>query len=424
MIKKIIAGICLLFSSVVFSQESNASPYSYFGIGDIKFKGTTENRSMGGLGILPDSIHVNLQNPAAYASLMYTTFTVSASNSKTRFKTDSASDNANRTTVDYIAVAIPYKKLGFAFGLMPYTAVGYRIKNETVGPVAEDTIVRTFNGSGGLNRVFGGVAYKISPKFSIGAEFQYNFGQVKTKSITNIKNEVQVIQYPTRETNNSDYNGFSFNIGAIYQGKIGKYDWVTSAAFTPQSTLKSSTDRELATITITNSNNEIVHDNIDTTVSTSDVKMPAKASFGSGLGQNRSWFIGAEYTFQQSNELGNRFDNVTNAKFETAHKFSLGGYFIPKYASFTSYISRITYRAGLRYEKTGLVINGEAINDMGLSLGVGLPIGGRIGGSNLNIGAEFGQRGTTSANLVKENYVNLFISLSINDRWFQKRRYE
>lgn len=422
MIKKIIAGFCLLLSTVVFSQENNASPYSYFGIGDIKFKGTAENRSMGGLGILPDSIHVNLQNPATYASLIFTTYTIGASNSKTKFKTNSASDDANRTTVDYIAVAIPYNKFGFAFGLMPYTAVGYRIENSTFDPSDNLTRFRRFNGNGGLNRVFGGVAYRITPKFNIGADFQYNFGQVETKSITGIKEAS--IQYPTREINNSDYNGMSVNIGAVYQGKLGKYDWVTSATYTPESKLKSSTERQLATITITNSNNEIVHDQIDTTVSTSSVKMPSKATFGTGFGQNRNWFIGAEYTFQQSQELGSRFDDVTNAKFETAHKFSLGGYFIPKYASFTSYLSRVTYRAGARYEKTGLVINGEAINDMGLSLGVGLPIGGRIGGSNLNLGVEFGQRGTTKANLIKENYVNLFVSLSINDRWFQKRKYE
>jgi hypothetical protein len=28
----------------------------------------------------------------------------------------------------------------------------------------------------------------------------------------------------------------------------------------------------------------------------------------------------------------------------------------------------------LKYEKTGLVVNGESINDVGLTLGLGLPI--------------------------------------------------
>jgi hypothetical protein len=50
MIKKIIVSACLLLSLVSFAQEGTASPYSYYGIGDVRFKGTVENRSMGGSG--------------------------------------------------------------------------------------------------------------------------------------------------------------------------------------------------------------------------------------------------------------------------------------------------------------------------------------------------------------------------------------
>lgn len=419
MIKKIFAGFCLFLSAVAFSQENNASPYSYYGIGDVKFKGTMENRSMGGLGIIPDSIHINLQNPATYSSLKWTTFTLGASNSRTTFKTDSEEDKANRSTLDYIAVAIPVNNFGFAFGLMPYTSVGYRIQNK----ITENDVQyeRRFNGNGGLNRAFGGVSYKITPKFSFGAEFQYNFGQVETKSVTEVPDGG--IQYATREINNSDYSGISFNIGAVYQTRIkDKYEWVASATYTPQGTLKSSTDRELALVTITGSNNEIVRDRIEESIEEDKIRMPSKFTFGSGFGEARKWFVGAEFAFQESNELGNRFDAVTDAGFEASQRFSLGGYFIPKYTSFNSYFSRITYRAGLRYEKTGLVINGESINDMAASLGIGLPLSAM--GSNLNFGVEYGQRGTTNANLVKENYVNIFVSLSINDKWFVKRKYD
>ncbi len=420
MIKKIVAGVCLLMSTLAFSQENNASPYSYYGIGDIKFKGTVENRSMGGLGIIPDSIHLNLQNPATYSSLKWTTFTLGATNTRTKFQTSSAEDNAQRTNVDYIAVAIPVNNFGFAFGLMPYTAVGYRIQNEMADPAQDLTFVRRFNGSGGINRVFAGASYKITPKFSMGADFQYNFGQVETKSLSGIKDVG--VQYSTREINSTDYNGASFNIGAVYQTRVNeKYEWVASATYTPQSTLKGSTEREIATVTVTNNDTETEEDVISQSFLEDEIKLPSKFTFGSGFGESRKWFVGAEYTFQESNELGNRFDAVTDAGFETSHKFSLGGYYIPKFMSFNSYLSRVTYRAGLRYEKTGLVINGESINDMGVSLGLGFPL---LGGSNLNVGAEYGQRGTTTANLVKENYVNIFLSLSISDRWFVKRRYD
>ena len=421
MIKKILLGCCLFVSALGFSQESNSSPYSYYGIGDVKFKGTAEMRSMGGISAIPDSIHINLFNPASYSGLKLTTFTVGASNTNTKFKTATASEQAGRTSVDYIALAMPFKKLGFAFGLMPYSAVGYNIRNTKRG--ADDILRETdFHGKGGLNRTFAGVSYKINSKLTVGADFQYYFGRIETRSLVRLP-EV-VLQFPAREVNKSDYNGGSVNFGAMYQSKFGKYDWFASGTFSPQASLKGSTERQTASVLVNGSGQEYMVDEINQRIDGQHVKLPSRISFGTGIGMARKWFAGAEYVFQSSNELGNRFDNVTEAGFDSSHRVSLGGYFIPNYMSFSNYFSRVTYRAGLKYEKTGLVINNQGINDYGFSFGLGLPLGGLIGGSNLNLGMEMGRRGTTKSNLVQENYITLVAGLSLNDRWFVKRRYE
>ena len=76
----------------------------------------------------------------------------------------------------------------------------------------------------------------------------------------------------------------------------------------------------------------------------------------------------------------------------------------------------------MRFENTGLNVNSETINEFGISFGVGLPVGRRF--SNANIGVEIGKRGTTDNNLIQENFINLQISLSLNDRWFEKRKYD
>jgi len=426
MIKKIIAGLCLVVSTVAFAQENNASPYSFYGVGDVKFKGTVENRSMGGLGILPDSIHLNLQNPASYSALKFTTFTVGGTTSNTKLKTTNAEDKAGRTTFDYIAVALAFKKLGVSFGLMPQTAVGYRVKDSVQGSADNLYRRREFQGSGGLNRVYAGAAYKINDKLSIGADFQYYFGDIETRSVVSVSSGTGGLatQYRSREINTSDYSGVGFNVGAIYQTLINKkYSWVASATYSPETTLKNSTVRNIAAITVSSSGTEIVNDEVNLNISNDNVKLPSKIAVGTGLGEARKWFAGVEYTYQESNKLSNRFD-VSGSQFENSHKVAVGGYYIPKYMSYTSYLSRITYRAGLKYEKTGLVIANQSINDYGVSFGFGLPLSGTIGGSNLNIGAELGKRGTTSANLVQENYFNVFVGISLNDRWFVKRKYE
>ena len=76
MIKKLIVPAFLFFTLISFAQQGTSSPYSFYGIGDVKFKGTAENRAMGGLTIYSDSFHLNFQNPASYSNLKLTTFSL------------------------------------------------------------------------------------------------------------------------------------------------------------------------------------------------------------------------------------------------------------------------------------------------------------------------------------------------------------
>ena len=93
MIKKIIVSICLLFAIGAMAQQGSASPYSFYGIGDVKFKGTAEAAAMGGIGVFPDSIHLNLQNPASYTSLKLTTLAFGGTYSNSNLKTNTHSEN-------------------------------------------------------------------------------------------------------------------------------------------------------------------------------------------------------------------------------------------------------------------------------------------------------------------------------------------
>jgi hypothetical protein len=150
-------------------------------------------------------------------------------------------------------------------------------------------------------------------------------------------------------------------------------------------------------------------------------------SFGSGFGEVKKWLVGAEVTFLNTSVTSNRFTDIEGSKFENATRYSLGGYFIPNYNSYSKYYKRITYRAGLRYENTGLVIvrpglEDKSITDFAANIGFGLPLGGIF--SKINVGFEMGKRGTTYYNLVEENYFNISVGLSLSDRWFVKRKFD
>ena len=77
-------------------------------------------------------------------------------------------------------------------------------------------------------------------------------------------------------------------------------------------------------------------------------------------------------------------------------------------------------RFGFRSEQMVLIVNNTPLTETGISLGMGLPLGGL---SNVNIGLEFSQRGQKVNNLVKESLIALRIGLSLNDIWFIKRKY-
>ncbi|HMI07622.1 MAG TPA: hypothetical protein VK528_08765 [Flavobacterium sp.] len=416
MIKNLLLPVFLLFSLATLAQQGTASPYSFYGIGEIKFKGAAENRLMGTVAVFPDSIHINMQNPASYSSLKLTTFTVGGSFNSSKFTTYRETENAQRSTVDYLAVGLPVgKKIGVAFGLIPYSSVGYRIRS--VDPI--NGTIRKYNGTGGLNKAFVGLGYKINSDFSVGADFSYNFGKVETTNIVYVPGD----QFGTEEMDNSDLSGVNFNLGAMYKTKIHKkYDFYGSLAFTPQSNVTSDNERILGTIVFADDYTPGIIEALDTQKTKVTIKLPSKFAFGAGFGKERKWLVGTEITLQQTSNFGNRFTDISNATYENSIKYAVGGYYIPNYTSFSSYLSKVTYRAGFRYENTGLVLNNETIRDYAVSGGFGFPLGGTF--SNLNMGVEYGRKGTAKALLVEENYLNVIFSLSLNDQWFVKRRYD
>ena len=415
MIKKIIISACLLLSLMTFAQDGTASPYSFYGIGDVRYKGVQESRSMTGLAVEQDSIHINLDNPASYSNLKLTTFTVGGTYCTVNQKTNSLSESAKRSTFDYLAVGLPLGKFGLGFGMIPYSSVGYKIKS-----VSADNSKNSYryNGSGGLNKVFLGLGYKINPKFSIGADVNYNFGKIETNSLTYIYN----LPIGTQETNTAVLSGVNFNVGMMYQTKINKkLNFYNSLNYTLESTLTSKNTQNRAAVSINSNFNLSSLDSANDVNSQIDLTLPSKITFGSGIGESKKWLLGAQISLGEKGSLSNSYNTFSNVSYESYQKYCIGGYFIPKYNSFTSYAKRITYRGGLKFEKTGLVIDTHSINDLGFTLGIGMPISGSF--SNLNFGFEMGKRGTTTAGLIQENYANFSVGLSLNDKWFEKRKF-
>lgn len=413
MIKKIVLIVTILLANIGLAQENTASPYSFYGIGSTKFKGTNDIINMGGISVYADSTHINVLNPATYSNQILTSFNIGVTSSFYKLNSASNSEKAKKTSFDYLVLGFPVsKKLGVSMGLLPQSNVGYRINT-----LVDNTISR-YLGNGGVNKVYFGTGYKLNSKLSFGVDFQYLFGSIDTETLK-FENG---IQYGSKEVNGSSLSGVGFNAGFTYNTKLNsKLNFMSSLVYSPETKLNSTNVRNVSLVSLT-STGGILAASADTEVNVVDTKLnvPSKFILGAGVG-NRKWFLGGDVTFSGTGSQINRFENYSNVSYENATKVAIGGFYIPKFDSYNSYFKRVTYRGGFKFENTGLVINNSAIKDKSLTVGFGLPISGTF--SSLNLGLEYGSRGTTSNGLVKENYFSINLGLLFNDKWFRKTLY-
>ena len=422
MIKNFLIALICLLSFGVYAQNGTISPYSYFGIGDTRTSGTIDNRAMGGLQMYSDSIHINLRNPAAFSKLRLTTYTAGITHREFRLRDNFETQRTSITNLDYLAVGFPIaRNAGVGFGIQPFTSVGYDLVAESTN-AEQDTVRNVFSGRGGLNRVFVTLGFEPIKNVSLGATANFNFGTLEYDRTET----TQGVQLGTLDSRESRINGFDLNLGGTYTPKItDKYTLFTHLGVDTQINLVSENSRTIGSFSQTQGQIEVFDVDLEAQgLKNTELKIPTRTTLGLGFGEDKKWFIGGEYSFQGLSAFENTFLGQDNVSYADASSMALGGYYVPNYAALSGIFNRITYRAGLRYDETGLVVNGKEINNFGITFGFGVPIVGtgtdRF--SNLNVGFELGRRGTRAEGLLEESYLNVSIGLSLNDRWFVKRK--
>ena len=424
MIKNISIFTLVLFITQSFAQKTSSSPYSVLGIGDDVSSKTVEEMSMGGVGTASNSNYqFTFSNPASYSSISLTTYTLAAQNRGISLKDANGKQKTSNTSLSYLAMGIPLgERGGFVFGLQPNTSVGYSLNDRVLDSNDELIEITQYNGEGGTNRVFFGAGYEVVKNLSLGLEGEYVFGNIDN-SITTQEKDVQL---GTRYVTDTRVKGFGFKTGLLYKKELKQNLFLNlGATIQLENELDSDGHEYLYTLSFTNG--ESPRDTILNNTSTGFYKKPLKTSLGVSIGDPNKWSASIDYSFQDEVVLGgNLLNNSPKLAYQKGSKFSVGGFYLPKHNSISSYWDRVIYRAGIRAEQTGLMVNGtgnagqfDAIDDFGISFGVGLPMGNQV--SRLNLGFEFGKRGTTDNGLIEENYFNFKLGLSLSNKWFRKR---
>jgi hypothetical protein len=414
--------LSILFSIAVVhlatAQSGSVSPYSSAGLGERNFNGTQATRHMGGLDVFTDSIHANLNNPASYGFLKVTTYSLGIHYRNTNLASMTESANADDASLDYLAVSIPAGKFGFGFGILPYSSVGYRI--ETLDSATEgQNVLNRYEGEGGINQAFLSVGLPLTSFFSIGVSAQYNFGNLFYRT----GQFIEGVDTGTLLTNQSSISGLNYQYSAQVNIPIKrKYLLQGMYVYQPEAFLNSQNDRIFYTQSLSN-DTVVDFEEIDLNIQglrETELETSQTTKIGLGFGENKKWFLGIQHNLTKSANFTNNFFSRSTISYRDAKQWTVGGFYIPDYASFTSFWERVVYRFGFRTEQMSLIINNLPITETGLSFGIGLPLGSL---SNANIGFEFIQRGAKQSGLIQETLIAMRIGLSLNDIWFIKRKY-
>ena len=407
----------ILISFFGYSQRTSYSPYSYFGVGETNFSATVENQMMGGNTAYYDSVHQNMNNAASLSKLKFVNYSVGVDLKNTSYLSSSTNEKSTAAAINYISVAIPTKLLSFSFGIKPKTSVGYLLENDDKSKTPPE--LNRFTGSGGVSNAFVSIGFELFKNWGFGVSSSYAFGNLNhyhTKILENI-------ELYTRVSSESSVSGLDYNFSTVYQKTFNeKITLYSSIVFQPEAKYKSRNNQTISTI---DPNSSFGGDSEEIDLSAvglknTNIKIPNSLSFGLGLGQDKKWFLGFNYMKNDEGGYKNELMGLDNVEFKSSQTYSIGGFLLPEYNSFTNYFKTLTYRFGVRYKNGGLYVNNQQINEIGVNFGFGIPLAGI---SSANLGFEFGQRGTTKASLIKEKFFSIRLGVSLNDLWFIRSMY-
>lgn len=417
--------ISIVADNLCISQSNISSPYSAFGLGNIESINNVRNQSMGGMSIgTRDYFTINTGNPASYTAFDSTSFVFEAgvAGHMTTLKTTDLTEKISSASMSHLLFGFPITKWWrSSFGLLPYSEVGYNVNETDNNPVTGKTKYN-YEGSGGISRAFWGNAFSLAKSLSIGINASYLFGTIDKNQKITFPDSANIMNVLIN--NALSINNFDVEIGVQYYRKIkDKLSFVAGATYHPRLNLNARRNFMVRSFLNEINGVEIFRDTaFIETDRKGTVILPAAFGAGFSIANSYNWLFGIDYKFNQWSDFSSFGSTDSLAD---SHTISGGGAFIPDRNSF-SYLKRVEYRLGANYSKSFLKFKNEDINGFGITFGVGLPLKGaslRRSMSMINIGVELGQRGTLNQGLIKENYFNVFLGVSIYEWWFFKRRY-
>lgn len=412
--KRIIPLFILLCSVItVQAQATSVSPYSRYGYGDLQPSVFAASQAMGGIGQgVRNSYLINPSNPASYTSIDSLTFMMELGVSgKTSFFDTGIEQKSNFAgSFDYVAFQVPFTSfMACSFGLMPLSSVGYEYAFDDLLEVYNDDevdVTQSFAGQGGFTQVYLGLSFEIAERLALGINARYMFGQITHSREVSFPNTP--LYKSTTQSISLYANAWSTDLGLQYMFPIagGRDELVLGATYAFK--LPMGIRSQITTVTDV----AVVLDE-----SPYDFDSPQTVKAGFTYNYDKKLLFGADLSWQ----------DFSNANFFSKTDSLQDRFFVAAGIQYTpaietgQYYNKIRYRLGANYSNSYTEVNNFDYNEFAITMGFGFPMPNTK--TILNLLLEYGQRGTLSTTQLREQYINIGLNISLNERWFVKRKF-
>lgn len=403
-----LCGLLLLLCVQAKAQSSKGvnSLYSAFGIGDLDEHDYTRNYGLGSAGIArPSLFYLNELNPASYSAIPKQNFMfdVSLLGRSVSYTGSNTSQSALDGAIRRLAVGFKVNnRWGVSLGLTPYSTVDYKVTADRYVAGSDAAIKAVTEGTGGINKLYFSNGVKITKNFSVGISSAFLFGPINT---------TETLGSDTVSTVDKQYAyNLNFTGGLQYHGKIKDWEIGLGATYRLPATMSFQ-----HSVNVINSSEQVLYkDDLET----KKVKVPEQYGFGLSLTKNNVTLV-ADYRKQRWSGLNS---GTTGYRLTDADRIAGGLEYAFRRHYYNGTFEGLVLQAGFARNNSYLIVQGNHIAETGVTLGLSLP--NRTGNLRYYLGLEIGQRGTTSNNLIKENYLNAVLHVSLKDIWFIRRVYE
>ena len=421
------AALVLMCAVQGATAGSGGSTYSLLGLGDIRYVPGARSEGMGYAGLaLFSPQYIDGMAPATWSRIDRVRLEGSAFYEGFNSTDGTTSRYLARMDFHGILFAVPVSRASgivVVTGFTPFSEVNYDTYTSSVVPSLNvdpvtgqrDSLGYQIHqvGTGGLTRGQLGLSWAPSEDISIGASFNYLFG-----TINHVAAQIPLDPLASGGTFTfrSSLSGLNFTTGVVLTGfeRITEALRPLSLGFTVTTRTNLHTSMETTfEFAPPPEKSIVVRDTGAATVG----RIAVPFSYGVGLGYQpgNRWSLAADFSAQPW--AASDFNGSTPYGIRNSYRFGIGAEHGGSTEVTAKTFERYSYRFGFAYAATYYDVNGQQINEWGITGGLGIPLAGE---SRLNVAAVYGGRGTTAGSLVKDKIFRLTVSLHISDvlPWF------